>query len=352
MKKIFLVLFLLPLLVVAQIPNYYNGIDFSLTGDALKAELSNLITNTHTTELPYTSSLTDTWDVLRQTDLNPNNTSEVLLLYGYDDLDAVTKNDSKRDKNLSCHVSSCIGLWNREHVYAKSLATPSLQTDDPGAGTDIHSLRSCDGQMNSSRNNRPYESGSGNAGITNNGNWYPGDEWKGDVARMMMYIYVRYPSQCLATNVGVGSASYSNFGDMPNIFLDWNEQDPVSQYERNRNDVLEGIQGNRNPFIDNPYLATIIWNGPIATDTWAVLSSQDVWFKNVFVYPTLTEDYVYIEAGNKEEFVYYVYNTLGQLIKSGSTDYKINLSNQLEGMYFIKLTLGGAQEKTFRIFVK
>jgi len=70
-------------------------------------------------------------------------------------------------------------------------------------------------------------------------------------------MYIRYPNQCLPNNVGVGSTSYSTFGDMPNVFLDWNAQDPVSQYELNRNNILQTIQGNRNPFIDNPYLATI-----------------------------------------------------------------------------------------------
>lgn len=336
---------------MAQIPSYYSSVDFNLTGDALKAELTTLITNTHTTELPYTSSQTDVWDVLKQTDLNPNNTGEVFLLYGYDDLDAITKNDSRRDKDLSCHVSSCTGLWNREHVYAKSLATPSLETDNPGAGTDAHSLRSCDGQMNSSRSNRPYEAGSGDSGITSSGNWYPGDEWKGDVARMMMYMYVRYPTQCLATNVGIGSTSYSNFGDMPNIFLEWNEADPVSQYERNRNDILEGVQGNRNPFIDNPYLATVIWNGPTAVDTWTVLSTQEEVLANVLVYPTLTEDYVYVKDSNSTNYNYTVFNNLGQEIVSGVNDDRIDLSNQQQGMYFLKVKKNN-QEKTFRVFVK
>jgi endonuclease I len=77
-----------------------------------------------------------------------------------------------------------------------------------------------------------------------------------------MYMYVRYPSQSIATTVGAGSTTYSV--DMPNVFLDWNAADPVSQYELNRNNILNTIQGNRNPFIDNPYLATVIWNGPTA----------------------------------------------------------------------------------------
>jgi len=78
LKKI---LFLLvPSLFYAQIPAYYASIDFSQTGDNLKNQLTTLITNTHTTNLPYTASgVTDTWDALYQTDLNPNNTFSLWL---------------------------------------------------------------------------------------------------------------------------------------------------------------------------------------------------------------------------------------------------------------------------------
>jgi len=56
--------------------------------------------------------------------------------------------------------------------------------------------------------------------------------------------------------------------DFPDILLKWNIEDPVSDFERQRNNVVYGIQHNRNPFIDNPYLATVIWGGPAAQNTW------------------------------------------------------------------------------------
>jgi len=61
---------------------------------------------------------------------------------------------------------------------------------------------------------------------------------------------------------------------MINLFLEWNADDPVSAIELNRNNVLENFQGNRNPFIDNPALATIIWGGPEAQDTWNLLGDK------------------------------------------------------------------------------
>ncbi len=271
MKRKLLLLIILPFINFAQIPSYYSSIDFSLTGNSLKAELANLITTTHTTKLPYTSSSMDTWDAIQLSDLDPNNSANLNLLYGFNDFNAATNDDRTRDKTLTGN-SSCIGYWNREHTFPKSLASPTMDTNIPGVSTDIHHLRAADCQWNSTRNNRPFTDGQGDAKTVGSTDWYPGDEWKGDVARMMMYLYVRYNSETPATNVGVGSTSYSPFNDMPNIFLEWNTEDPVSINEINRNEAVYSIQGNRNPFIDNPYLATLIWGGPQAPDFWNTLT--------------------------------------------------------------------------------
>jgi len=188
-KTILNLLLLLPLFCISQIPSYYSSVDFNNNGATLQAELTILITTTHTNPLPYTSSSPDTWDAVKQTDLVPGDTENVLLFYGYDDFDGISKTDYTRDKDLSCHTSSCIGLFNREHVYAKSIATPSLTTSTPGSGTDAHNLKACDSQMNSSRSNRLFEDDSGDSHITSSGEWYPGDEWKGDVAWIIIYIF-------------------------------------------------------------------------------------------------------------------------------------------------------------------
>ena len=343
---------LLPFLCFAQIPAYYSTIDFTQTGDNLKNQLTTLITNTHTTILPYTATgTTDTWDALYQTDLNPSNTNNVLLIYGWNDSDSDITNDYSRDKTFSCHTSSCSGLWVREHVYPRSLGTPNLGFEF--AGADAHHLRSIDSDRNGTRSNKKFDDDSSNtidSHTTSNGNWFPGNEWKGDVARMMMYMYVRYPSQCLPNNVGVGSTSYSNFGDMPNVFLDWNAQDPVSQYEINRNNILNTIQGNRNPFIDNPYLATIIWNGPQATNTWNLLSLDNNILESISIYPTITNDIVHINNYDNKVFKYKVYNTLGQLVSENTTTDIIDITNSSKGLYFINLQLEN-QSKTFKVIL-
>lgn len=268
MKKLLSSAFLLVSLIThAQIPSYYNDVNLTLTGSALKTELATKVTNTHTNELSYD----DIWDALIVTDVNPDNAMEVLLIYGYEDgSDGDTDNDRERSTSSMCGAGSCIGLWNREHVYSNSLATPKL--DDMGTSgapyADAHNLRSCDSPTNSSRGNKLFADGSGNAGAVTGG-WYPGDEWKGDIARMAMYMYLRYGSQCLPTNLGVGDSSGTD-DHMIDLFLQWNVEDQVSDFEKQRNNYHDSAgtyaQGNRNPFIDNPAFATEIWGGPQAED--------------------------------------------------------------------------------------
>jgi endonuclease I len=341
MKRYIVLLF--PFFAMAQMPAYYNSIDFDLTGDALKAQLATLITNTHTNNLQYTPEV---WDALKEADLDPANPENVFLIYGYNDSDAHDDNDRTRDKDLSCHNTSCAGKWVREHVYPRSLGNPNLEYSGPGA--DAHHLRAIDHDMNNDRSNKRFSDSSGDSAIMG-ATFYPGDEWKGDIARMMMYMYVRYGDRCEATNVAIGSTSYSNFGDMPNIFLEWNTEDPVSQYEKNRNTILQTMQGNRNPFIDNPYIATIIWNGPAAQDIWGTLAVADVQFAGVYVYPTVTTGTVHIENAGVD-YTYKVYNSHGQEVTPVVSGNTIDLHNNASGMYILSVQEGAAQ-KTFKIML-
>lgn len=271
--KIKLFFLLITTSVLGQIPAYYSSIDFTQTGNALKTQLANLITTTHTTQLPYTSSSPDVWDALQAGDVTTYDATKVFLIYGFNDTDLEYKNDRTDNVTNICSGSCPTGSWNREHCYALSLGTPALSTSSPGPGTDAHHIRAADVTFNGERGNRLYADSEGDAGPTGSF-WYPGDEWKGDIARMMMYMYVRYDSRCLANNVGSGSNTFH--ADMPDIFLEWNEEDPVSLFEMNRNNTIQSFQGNRNPFIDNPYLATQIWGGPQAPDTWNTLSCPTV----------------------------------------------------------------------------
>ena len=256
--------------------SYYSDVDLDLTGLSLKNALNEKIVNTHTNFLQYTP---DIWIASKITDANPNNPNEVILIYGWEDgSDSDGTNDRTRDNTLQDNGSNGSFVWNREHVYPQSLGTPAITTSTI-PGQDAHSLRPVDKPTNSSRGNKRFADGSGNSGESNGG-WYPGDEWKGDVARMMMYMYIRYDDICLPTNVGIGDSSLTE-DDMIDLFLKWNVEDPVSDFEKNRNTYHENTtdnssaQGNRNPLIDNPYLATRIWGGDSAQDTWGIYTSSD-----------------------------------------------------------------------------
>lgn len=264
-------LFLIASLSLFSQEAYYNGVNLNLTGLDLKNALATKITDTHVNFLSYTPGV---WEASKSTDVNPSNANQVLLIYGWESgADGDITNDRTRSIDNN---GGGVGQWNREHVYSRSLGTPNLGESGPGA--DAHHLRPSDVQRNSSRGNKKFANGSGNSG-SSSGGWYPGDEWKGDVARMMMYMYLRYGDRCLPSNVGIGSTANTP-DEMIDLFLQWNADDPVSDLERQRNAFHENTnntyaQGNRNPFIDNPRLATRIWGGPEAEDTWGIYSGAD-----------------------------------------------------------------------------
>jgi len=333
----------------AQVPSYYSTIDFNQSSNDLKQDLSQLITTTHVNEIPYTSTSVDTWDVLKIADLNPNNSQDVLLVYGYDDTDNDSQTDRTRSVNSNCTSSGCIGLWNREHVYARSLANPSLDTNYPSAGTDAHNLRASDGQMNSSRSNRVFSEANGIATITAQGHFYPGDEWKGDIARIIMYMYLRYPNQCLANNIASGTNNFHP--DMPDVFLEWNVEDPVSSFEVQRNNTIASVQGNRNPFIDNPYIATLIWGGTAAADTWQALSQQEYQVKPIVIYPTVTSEFLTLEHTAERAFQYTIRDYSGRKIHEAKANHpKISVAHLASGYYILQIECE-SQHQNFK-FIK
>ncbi|QVY65542.1 endonuclease [Polaribacter sp. Q13] len=274
MRKNLLLLFLFLTTIISAQEQYYNDVNLKEEGLALKEALAIKTISAHTNYLSYTPGI---WEASKITDEDPENSNNVLLIYGYDDNDGSYITDKTRNKNLNGGDTGTD--WNREHTYANSLANPKLEssgkTGPPYA--EAHNLRPSDVKMNSNRGNLKFADGSGNAG-TVSGGWYPGDEWKGDVARMMMYMYIRYGDQCKPTGVGIGSATATP-DDMIDLFLEWNIEDPVSDFERQRNAYHDSnatyAQGNRNPFIDNAYLATRIWGGENAIDSWGIYITSD-----------------------------------------------------------------------------
>lgn len=346
MKKNYILLFLLSVIISfaqngAPATPYYNGFNWNQTGTALKNALATKITTTHTSILSYS----DVWEALKIVDLDPTNSNNVQLIYGWENgSDSDVTNDRVRNKNNN---GGNVGEWNREHVFAQSLGNPALGQSGPGA--DAQMLRASDVQRNSDRGNKKFGAGSGIQSTTVGSNWYPGDEWKGDCARIIMYMYLRYGNQCLPTYVASGTTNSSD-SNMINLLLQWNAEDPVSQYEDNRNTYLGNssnsyAQGNRNPFIDNPYLATVIWGGPVAQNRWPsiFLSTENfVNLSEISVYPNPSNDNrVNIETKIALEEIELI-NLNGQLIqiikKPVLNNNTYTLENLPQGFYLLRLS--------------
>lgn len=165
--------------------------------------------------------------------------------------------------------------WNKEHVCCQSWL---------GSGpmvSDLFNVYPTDARINNLRSNYPYgvvggtfngfskdpdHHGLGKLGTSTTSGvgtvYEPDDQYKGDFARTFFYMVARYRSNVL--NSGNGSTMFTanptNLTSYSLSFLlEWHRQDPVSQKEIDRNQAVYGIQHNRNPFIDFPYLVEYIW---------------------------------------------------------------------------------------------
>lgn len=331
-----LICFSITSILFAQQP-YYNNVNLSLTGEALYNELQEKIDIDNTT---FTYG--DVRDTMLETDEDPDNSQNVLLIYGYSNSSCIpqrTRNKQEFGGN-SCN-------FNREHVFARSNSDPEMGGTSniyTGIVADPHNLRSSDVQMNGNRGNKKFASGTGTAGDVN-GNWYPGDEWKGDVARMMMYMYTRYGNRCLPSLNGTGALQSGN--NMLQVYLQWNVEDPVdATFEDQRNNYLETVYGNRNPFIDNPYLATIIWGGAPAEDRWGTLSVGDNSQQGLNIYPNPATDTIGISSSdNQTNFSVVIYSITGKKVKEVSSIkayQSMDVSTLTSGMYILTIE---SQEK-------
>ena len=263
---------------------YYASVDLS-DRFAFKRSLHNIIDD-HV-KVPYTSSQLDTWDVIAIADRDPLDAARVLTLY----------------KNATYPAAAGANeFYNREHVWPKSYGFPNDVVSNMPY-TDLHHLFAADSSYNSSRSNLPFgycsadcleKPTDAHGGIGGNSGVYPGDSnWRqgsgaegswevwlhrrGDVARALFYMAVRYEGdlngltgasepQLELTN-RIDLIEGSNTGENISVaymgrldaLLEWHEQDPVDEKEMARNDAVYAAQGNRNPFIDHPEFVAYVF---------------------------------------------------------------------------------------------
>ena len=239
---------------------YYDNISKTATGATLKTALFNLIKN-HTNngyDFAYTAYKTS--------DVDDN--GKIIDVY------SSCKFDPERDHQGApgkTNYSKEGDLFNREHTVPQSVFNEAQPMK-----SDLHHLLPTDGYVNNRRSNYPHAVVSSAKYTSSNGTKVgtsgtegvsgtvcePIDEYKGDFARIYFYMVTRYEDKVSGWK-SFGAFSGNSFPALSSwaisLYLKWSEQDPVSEKEVKRNEVIYGFQKNRNPFVDHPEYAKRIW---------------------------------------------------------------------------------------------
>lgn len=310
---------------------YYSSLE-GLSGAALKQALQNIIANP---QVVRAHTYADIWEILKTADQNPENSSQVWLIY----------NETPRSKLDQQATSSIVGKWNREHIYCQSRGNFGDWYDTSATGinnyvlsnagdiaaglSDAHHLRAADGQENSSRGNRNY-------GVDYNGPTGNPGSWKGDVARALFYMAVRYNGLNVVNGNPVDN-TIGQIGDLTTL-LSWNQQDTSDDFEMNRNNYIYTWQMNRNPFIDYPSLVNYVFGANFGQPWFSSLATTEINFDKIVLYPNPVNDYLSITGLNTKGTLE-LFNTLGEKVFQSDIEnqHQINLNLQ-SGVYFAKIS--------------
>ena len=269
MKKAFVALLLLALTsmsMVAQIPSGYYDNASGKTGTELRQALHDIIDN-HT-QVSYANI----WNAFWGTDNKGNG----VVWDMYSDIPGGTPPYTYYIGQNQCGSYNSEGdCYNREHSWPKSWFNGSEKSVP---GHDLHHIFPTDGYVNAGRSNYPYGEVRSGSGVTSyqNGSklgpcksslgysgtvFEPIDEYKGDFARAYFYMCTRYYGE----DFDWGSSDMTTKANLKDwavtMLLRWSDNDPVSQKEIDRNNVIySDYQHNRNPFIDHSEYARMIWD--------------------------------------------------------------------------------------------
>jgi len=243
-------------LLIAQPAGYYIAAA-GLSRTALKNALHNIIDDHQ--EMNYDAVKI----ALQVLDEDPDNSDNILLIYKGTSI-------PRTDFNIG------VDGWNREHLWPQSHG--DFGTNN-GPGTDVHALRPADVSVNSSRSNKDFDNGgephSEAIGCFSDADsWEPRDAVKGDIARSIFYMCTRYegdvvdePDLELLDEITESSSEGFGYLGVRSTLLLWHENDPVDDVEIARNNTIySNYQYNRNPFIDHPEYAALIWDEEVAPE--------------------------------------------------------------------------------------
>ncbi len=333
----FIAAFIWTMNLTAQIPpGYYNGTQ-GIYGAQLKAVLHGIIDD-H--DEPSYDDLRDF--ILAESDEDPQNSNNIILLY------------TGRSQAKSTFGGGA-NEWNREHVWAKSHGDFG---NNPPCGTDAHMVRPTDASVNSDRGNKDFDEG-GQQHNEATGcyytefTWEPRDAVKGDVARMILYMDVRYEGDNAELDLtavnAVNTSPAPEHGRLSTLLV-WHEQDPPDAFEINRNNVVYSYQGNRNPFVDHPEFVANIW------DPAAGIPGDEHKIDAGF-YPNPVINSMHISINYPDPFVQLmIYNSMGRQVISrvmdGSGSSVVDCSKLAAGLYILRLTDEHGQGSYVSSFMK
>ena len=361
MKRIFVFIFLFPLCFFSQsnfgppsnptygvvqtnIPQGYYDQANNLSSDELKEALHQIISN-HVI-FPYTSNSTDTWDILQESDQDPNENNNMILVYtgrsqekGYRD---GSGNYSQYENGNGTQSNS----WTREHIWPKSHGFPD---EDDNAYTDVHNLKPCDRSVNSSRGTKDFDFGGNQHSeasdcLTDSDSWEPPDYVKGDIARILFYMVVRYdPGVDHENNTfDLELVDYTTPNNTEPILgklsslLDWHLSDPVDDFEINRNEIIFGFQQNRNPFIDHPNLVNYLWGDNVGLVWNENLTVPENEIVKTIIYPNPSSGIINFSSDMEDEIIE-IFNLNGQNILNKIIDSSNSVELDLpSGIYFLR----------------
>ena len=361
MKRIFLFVFLFPLCFFSQsnfgppsnptygvvqtnIPQSYYDQANNLSGDDLKEALHQIISN-HVI-FPYTSNSTDTWDILQESDQDPNENNNMILVYTGRSQDKGYRDGSGNYSQYENGNGTQSNSWNREHIWPKSHGFPD---EDDNAYTDVHNLKPCDRSVNSSRGTKDFDFGGNQHSeasdcLTDSDSWEPPDYVKGDIARILFYMVVRYdPGVDHENNTfDLELVDYTTpnntepiLGKLSSI-LDWHLSDPVDDFEINRNEIIFGFQENRNPFIDHPNLVNYLWGDNVGLVWNENLNVPENEIIKTIIYPNPSSGIVNFSTDMEDEIIE-IFNLNGQNILNKIIDSSNSVELDLpSGIYFLR----------------
>lgn len=293
------------------VSEYYSGIT-ATDSAGLSAQLHNLMFSTHDWYSSYNDCRNENGAYYA---MDPGTNSSYLT-------DFYTQNNI--DKSWA-GSGDFTGHWNREHVWCQSKSA-GLWDDTSGStrggGADYHHIRPIEMTLNSTRGNNTFNEIANReshkvyskttsktqaylGGYLANGEFEPIDSIKGDIARILMYVYIHYSSNAGGTTPSSYSSYVGNLklndiicagnseANSKALLLKWHNQDIVSESERIRNEAAYGYQGNRNPFIDHPeYAETIFGTGKTLSSISITTSTHRTFdFGATFVGETVMANY-------------------------------------------------------------